>query len=200
MKIVVTGTSSGLGAGLISRLSQHDVTALTRSQLELSNIDQVQNYDIGIYDILINCAGTGRGGKINFVEHASEDIVDIVHVNLLAPMLLTKKALQANPRCRIVNITSTNNNRYYANDLAYSLSKQSLSVFGAMLRVEYPNVDLLEVRLGLVKTNFNANRYVNDQHRFSDIYFNPHLSVEQAVDRIMPVLFDPTIKFIEVGP
>lgn len=200
MKITVTGASSGVGLELCKQFSDHEVTAITRQQLDLSDIDAVLNYDLASCDILINCAGTGVGGKTDFVNHRSELIVDIINTNLTSPLLLSQKALRANANCKIVNITSTNNNRYYKNDLAYSLSKQALANFGAMLKVEYDNVNYLEIRLGLTKTNFNRNRYQYDQDRFQDIYVNSHLTAESAAKQIASAVLSDNIKFLEVAP
>ena len=199
MKITITGTASGIGFELVNRLQHHDVTALTREQLDLSNIDAVVDYDLGPCDLLINCAATDVGGKIDFANHEICHVVDIMNTNLLSPVLLSKHALVANSNCKIVNITSTNNNRYYPNNLAYSLSKQSLASFGAMLKIEYPDVQYLEVRLGLTKTNFNNNRYRYNPDRFNDVYANSHLTVDQVADRIIDVLFDSSVKLIEVS-
>jgi short-subunit dehydrogenase len=200
MKIVITGTASGVGSELTKKLQHYNVTALTRKELDLSDINAVINYDLGMCDMLINCAATGIGGKIDFVSHNSCDIVDIMTTNVLSPVLLSKQALTNNSNCKIVDITSTNNNRYYPGDLTYSLSKQALANFGAMLKIEYPDVQYLEVRLGLTKTNFNNNRYRHDPERFSDVYTNKHLTVDQVADRILDVLFDSTIKTIEITP
>lgn len=200
MKIAITGASSGVGLELCKQFSDHVIVAITRQQLDLSDIDAVLNYDLVPCDVLINCAGTGMGGKIDFVNHRPNLVVDIINTNLIAPLLLSQKALQINPGCKIVNITSTNNNRYYKNDLAYSLSKQALADFGAMLRVEYDHVNYLEVRLGLTKTNFNHNRYRFDQGRFQDIYVNTHLTAESAARQIASAVLSNNIKFLEVAP
>lgn len=200
MRILITGTSSGLGQELASRLQHHDVVALTRQLLDLSDIASVTDYDPGFCDILINCAGTDIGGKIDFVNHQSQNVVDILNTNLIAPVLLSKYVLANNAKCKVINITSTNNNRYHANNLSYSLSKKALAEFGAMLKVEYPDVNYLEVKLGLVKTEFNRNRYQHEPDRFSDIYQLPHLTVCQAADIIVPAMFNSSIKFIEVAP
>jgi short-subunit dehydrogenase len=202
VKIVITGTSSGVGNRLYHQLQQtsHTVIGLTRQDLDLSDTIQVSQYKIGYCDMLVNCAGTGVGGKIDLVNHQSEDVVTILNTNLLAPVLLSKTALLANQSCKIVNITSTNNQRYYANDLVYSLSKKALSEFGNMLRVEYPDVNLLEVELGLTRTNFNQNRYRKELHRSVDIYSNLHLTADSVAQSILAVLFDNKIKFINISP
>jgi short-subunit dehydrogenase len=202
MKILLTGSSSGVGQALHTILYRnHQVVAPTRSQLDLSDTSAAINYVDQPYDMLINCAGTGIGGKIKFNQHDSMLVNEILTVNFLNTVLLTQRVLQFNQQCKIVNITSTNNNRYWPDDLAYSLSKKCLTEFGAMLAVEFPNINYLEVKLGLTKTNFNYNRYKHHQHRFQDIYdTNCHLLPEDVAIKITNVLFDNSIKFIEVSP
>jgi short-subunit dehydrogenase len=201
MNIAITGSTSGVGKELYHLLeSNHNVISLSRQILELSDLNQVINFDLQKYDVLINCAGTGVGGKIEFCKHNLDEIKKIMSVNLISPMLLAHQALSSNPECKIINITSTNNKRYWPNDLAYSLSKISLHNFSEMLRVEYPNANILEVQLGLTKTNFNQNRYKNHRDRYQDIYNNKHLQADFVAEKIYSVLFDNSIKFIEISP
>jgi len=199
MNIFLTGGTSGVGLALTKLLSNHHVIAPSRLDLDLSNITAVSNYVMPHCDMLINCAGTDVGGKVEFSQHRPELILEIMSVNLLAPVLLSQKAL-ANPQCKIVNITSTNNNRYWPNNLAYSLSKNSLEDFGNMLKIDYPAVRYLEFRLGLTKTNFNVNRYREHPERYNDVYINPHLTADSVAEKLMSVMFDDTVKFIEVAP
>jgi short-subunit dehydrogenase len=203
MRILITGITSGLGLHLGATLcaTDHEVIAPSRDTLDLSDISAVESYSMPVVDMLINCAGTGVGGKTDFVSHLEKDIVTILHTNLISPVLLSKKALTNNSCCKIVNITSTNNNRYYPGDLVYSLSKKSLAEFGSMLQIEFPAVKYLEVRLGLTKTKFNQNRYVGHSHRYVDIYDqHPCLTPDQVSTRILDVLFDDHVKFVEVSP
>jgi hypothetical protein len=69
-----------------------------------------------------------------------------------------------------------------------------------MLRTEYPDVPYLEVRVGLTQTNFNQNRYRQEPERYVDIYNNNCLTSEQVAVKIIEVLFDNNIKFIEISP
>ena len=201
MRITLTGTSSGVGQELSNQLNKdHDVVCVTRNELDLSNLSAVINYNMSTVDMLINCAGTDRGGKIAFSEQDTITVLNTLATNLLSPMVLAQKALKLNQACKIVNITSTNNKQYWPNNLAYSLSKKALSEFGRMLQVDHPDVNYLEIQLGLTKTNFNQNRYVGHEDRFDDVYRNAHLTPDSAVKRILPVLFDNTVKFIEVSP
>jgi len=201
MKILLTGSSSGVGQALYQQLCvNHDVTAPTRQQLDLLSSSQIINFVNQGYDVLINCAGTGVGGKIDFVNHKTNDVKDILQTNLIAPVLLSQAVLKHNSQAKIVNITSTNNLRYWPNDLAYSLSKKAVEEFGKMLMIEYPTIDYLEIRLGLTKTNFNQNRFKNEPDRYTELYQDNYLTSDSVADKICKVLFDDTVKFIEISP
>jgi short-subunit dehydrogenase len=202
MKILLTGSSNGVGKELKKTLSsQHEVDCPTRLELDLNDAKSVVNYVDKAYDMLINCAGTGVGGKIDFVHHTTDFVQEILQVNFVNVVLLVQQVLRFNAKCKIINITSTNNKRYWPNDLAYSLSKKCLETFGTMLTTEYPKVRHLEVRLGLTKTNFNCSRYKHEPERLQDIYsINEHLMPNEVAQKIVDVAFDDRIKFIEISP
>ena len=201
MKILLTGSSSGIGAELLRELAPgHEVHAPKRDSLDLCDTELIMSYVTQSYDMLINCAGTGLGGKIDFHQHDPMSMQTILKTNLLGTVLLTQQVLRQNSATKIVNITSTNNNRFYPGDLAYSLSKKALESFTDMLRIEYPGAPILEVRLGLSKTNFNQNRYRDEPDRYQDIYQNPHLDADVVARSIIGVLFDNHIKCIEISP
>jgi len=203
MVILITGTSSGIGQGLAEALSnEHSVIPLTRAELDLSDIDKVKSFEMPVVDMLINCAGTDVGGKIDFVNHNTSMVVDIINVNFTSTVILTQLALKKNPDCKIITITSNCTKKYITNRLAYSLAKTSQELFGNLLELEYPKLNYLEVLIGLTKTNFNYNRHMHGScmERMEDVYVRPHLTVEQVVTGIKNVMFDNSIKRIDIIP
>lgn len=200
--VLLTGGSSGVGLALHTEFKRQgfEVILPTRKDLDLDQPEQVRTSKFGAVDILVNCAGHDLGGKQSWLNHSAKDWLKILNTNLISPMLLCQQVLINNQQCRVVNITSTNNNRYYANNLVYSLSKKALAEFGAMLTVDYPDINLLEVRLGLTKTNFNQNRYRTDPARYQEIYNQPCLVPDQVAVTIINAILNNHIKHIEITP
>ncbi len=172
--VLVTGTTSGIGKELVILLKPHyDVIELNRTELDLAVQDDVLNYEMPVVDILVNCAGHDHGGKVPFKEHHINHILSIMNTNLIAPMLLTRKAFEKNRFLRVINVTSTNIEHYWRDDLTYTLSKKALSEFGSLLDLE--GVQVQELCPGLTKTNFNKSRHKWGHKRIDDLYDNHHL-------------------------
>lgn len=203
MIICITGTSSGIGNAVetVAKNNRYTIIALTRSKLDLSNIESVINYDLPYCDVLINCAGHDYGGKCDFNSHDVEKWVNIMNVNLVSTMILTQKVLRKNSCATICNITSTNCDKYYPNDLVYTLTKNSLSNFTDLLQIEYPDGNFKEFRLGLTKTNFNRNRNKFSKNKIDDdVFYNqPYLKPDVVAKDIVSFLFEDS-NFKRVAP
>ena len=204
MKILLTGASSGIGKSvkrLLPLAHNCEIIVPSRSELDLDMPGVTQSYanhmpaDI---DVLINCAGHDMGGKVPFVDHAMTQVQNIMQTNLLGPMTLTQAVLRNNPKATIINVTSMNVMRHGNNDLAYTLSKKALHEFTELLRTEYRDARIIEVRPGLVKTNFNQARF--EGRAADNLYNNKHMSPDYVADELIRALTVAHITLVEINP
>lgn len=192
MNIIITGANSGIGKSIVDQLSDHNVHKFSRKIYNMDIPGVFKNCNIPKCDILFNVAGHDLGGKVDFLNHNFDHWIKILNTNLINTLHLTQLVLQSNLNAKIINITSTNVDQYYPNDLVYSLSKSALSTFTDYLRIEYSeNSDnFKEVRLGLTKTNFVNNRHKEHHIPKIDLYsMYDHLIPKEAAKQIVDFAF-----------
>jgi short-subunit dehydrogenase len=159
-RIVVTGASRGLGAALATQLAAEgarlalvarspDALAKLAADLggdaypaDLSDSDAIAPLVTrveadGPIDVLVNNAGVDLTGAL--IDLPPERIRELISVNLLAPILLSRAVLPgmfARGRGHIVNVSSLAGTNALPGVLPYSASKAGLSHFTACLRAE----------------------------------------------------------------
>ena len=159
-RVVVTGASRGIGAELATRLAgkgarvalvarSHDAIAKLAADLggdaypadlaDAATIDPlVRAIEAdGPIDVLVNNAGVDLTGALT--DLAPERIRELIAVNLVAPMLLSRAvlpAMRARGRGHIMNVSSLAGTNALPGVAAYSTSKAGLSHFTAALRAE----------------------------------------------------------------
>jgi short-subunit dehydrogenase len=184
-RVILTGAAGGIGNILARLLTERaaqcalidaDAKALDELSRALSNTVAVpadlsgnagcqeaaeKAIDaLGGVDVLINLAGL-----MSFCTYENEDISRLerlIHVNLLAPMTLTRAALPAmlqQNEGQIVNIGSMFGSLGFAYFTAYSASKFGLRGFSQALRRELAdtNVSVTYVSPRAVKTPINTS-------------------------------------------
>ncbi len=198
-RVLVTGASRGIGreiaiqcaaAGARVALVARNEQAIkelavelggTAHPCDLADLDQVRDLlarveaDGGPVDVLVNNAGLDAVGGL---EHASaEEIAELLHVNLHAPVELSRQVLPgmvARKAGHVVNVSSFASAAMFPGGTAYAASKGGLSSFTEVLRWELKGtgVDLTLVELGPIPTDMltHVKDYAPTEAGFKRLY------------------------------
>jgi len=141
MKILVTGTSKGLGHAVAARLAGANevvgcargpapagATFEHRSGIDFEDPATFDRLPLGDFDAIVNNVGIAFDGLL--ATQAEEAIRRVIEVNLTATLVLTKRYVRARLTRRkpgsIVNVSSIIGIRGYAGLVSYSASKAGL--------------------------------------------------------------------------
>lgn len=197
MKIVITGTTSGLGKELKELFeNSHDVISLNRPDLT-----DLESIDLSGVDVLINNAGHSMGGGIGLVNQTLNQCSSVISTNLTLPILLTKKFLENNSTGMIVFITSKAVETFIGGDSVYSSAKTGLSAFINCMRDELAGsgVRLLEIRPGRIKTSFAKNRGIHAGNAESFYENKIYMTTKEVADTIVFALQSGCIEKITMS-
>ncbi|MCR4715660.1 MAG: SDR family NAD(P)-dependent oxidoreductase [Lachnospiraceae bacterium] len=186
---LVTGASSGIGQAISSMLIENGYNVIgigrrfddnlilyskqnfTKIVLDLRDIDKLNltvkniNKESPI-DLVVNAAGAAYYGLHEVLN--SEQINEIVNVNLTAPMIITNLLIKTikERSGMIINISSVTANNVNPHGAAYGATKAGLSSFSKSLYEEYRKwgVKLVDIKPDMTKTNLyrNADFTVDD--------------------------------------
>jgi 3-oxoacyl-[acyl-carrier protein] reductase len=155
------GAETGKGGG-----------AIQFAPFDLGNIDGIQRFVAGlrkshgpIYG-LVNNAAVGAAGTLALMSNAK--LAELVHINTLAPMVLTKyvvRGMMADGGGRIVNVASIVAFTGYSGLAVYSATKASIVGFTRALAREVGRmgVNVNAVAPGFLETDMTAG--MTDEHR-----------------------------------
>lgn len=228
---IITGTSSGIGQALARFLLENgdSVCGLSRRECqELSShpqyshicldLQHVDNIKDTIHRVLTerNQQNLTMIGLINnaamleplqpIEECASKEISANIHINLIAPMLLTSEFIKATrnwaARRKVINITSGSGSYASPSMSVYSAAKAGLNRFTECVGVEqaYSDanpVEIIAVDPGMVETRMQqaARSKRNEEFKmagyFKDAYLQGRLqSTEDMARQLMRIIED----------
>jgi short-subunit dehydrogenase len=164
MKIFLTGASSGVGAQVRRLLQdQHDVTAPTRNEFDLSNLAQVDGADLSSYDAVINCAGANMGAYLGWHNNSYQNQQSHVEVNFTGALLLAKQYTRQRQQGHFIYVTSASVDDPIAYNIFMVASKAALRYSLNAIKKEFPSFVFTEIvpgkiKSGMLKQNYQGTR------------------------------------------
>lgn len=203
---IITGTSRGLGEALARRLlsPEHHLLCISRNrnvgliaeseqmdyfEFDLNDIDQVDSLMRDVFTkideskaeaiYLINNAAVVT--PLSSIEHGrTEELTTNVHVNLLAPILLTSLFIRFSEHLRIpkrvINVSSMSSKNHLSGMSVYSAAKAGLDVFSKCVGNEQGEgtfaVKVISVWPGMIDTSLQeeARRANKDVFAASELF------------------------------
>jgi len=193
-KVLITGSSSGLGKALSIFFSKkgHDIIAHGRDKARLEDLKkEIRTYNVncetykcnlnslvevkGLAEfsvknnvkVLINNAGLLCQGK-ELKNLNDNEIIGQINVNLLAPILLSKYLSEHVNN--IININSMVGREIKKHRTIYSASKWGLRGFSNSLRMELNHVKILDVYPTNIQTSSDKKNSMNIDFVCKEIY------------------------------
>ncbi|HVU04936.1 MAG TPA: SDR family NAD(P)-dependent oxidoreductase [Polyangiaceae bacterium] len=221
---IVTGASSGIGAAVakdfVARGARVALVARTADKLEtlakslgadravafpldvrdrkaLTDLPRRVKERSGRLDFVVNNAGMNYRGLLR--ERSSRELEDILEANLLAPVLLTRAALDViEPDGVVVNVASLAGKVPLPHEATYAASKAGLRSFSASLNTELSlhgsRVRVASVNPGPVDTGF----FGTDLRSVPDIVFSQPLSSAEDVARAVATVIEEDLPELDV--
>ena len=182
-RVLITGAADGIGRALAVRYAEDgyqvlgvdiDVDRANQTAalaadgriqfriLDLATSDMGWVVGLEPFDVIVHNAGTSAVGPFASIE--AEAYRQVVAINLLAPMLLTRELLatnKINDGARIVLLSSLSHQLGYPGAAVYAATKDGLEMYGRALAVAIPDVSVTTVFPGPTRTA-HAARYSPD--------------------------------------
>ena len=223
---IVTGATGGLGKEIINKMIEDKVKiiAIGKSKKKLNDLKKkfkgnILNYYVCNFsknsdliktienikklqykiDILVNCAGQF---KVNsFIKFKQNEIIEMININLIAPMFLTKAILplmKKNKWGRIINIGSSSSYEGFENSVLYCTTKHGLLGFSRSINNEFKKYGIrsyifspgsIKTNMGKLVKNQNYKNFIDPKELASFINYiikqnNNMITEEIKINRI----------------
>ena len=160
-KVLVIGANGGIGKACINELirCQISVESLDSTQLDLNYPEKIFDLDLTLYDWIINCAGHSQGTYKGFLDNDWANQVSQINVNYIANLALLKHYANSRPQGKYIWINSTLTHNARPFHSVYASTKTAAKFAIDLIRQEAAHIEILEIMLGLVRTNFKFRNF-----------------------------------------
>ncbi len=220
---LITGSSSGIGKEIAITLSNigyhvilhgrniealHEIKKSITSNVEIINCDLTEKNAIEHFkalseekniEVLVNNAGIGVDG--DFKSTNIEEEVEMVEINVIFPMRLTKLILQNNKLKYILNTASLYSYFPVPKQAIYGASKAFLHSFSLAIAKENPEITISSLCPGLTYSSFRTRK--GKEEKYYPIGLTSKAVATKAVrgmlngkQEIVPGLFNKLISFV----
>lgn len=214
--VLITGSSSGIGKTTAIRFAKEGAKIVinyhinekganeTRKEIEglggkcivvkadVSKPDEISSLfsetlkKFKTVDILINNAAIPND-RVPYLEASPEDIYELVHTDLIGPMLCAQKAvaiMQKQGYGKIINTSSIRGWEHGGRSVVYAASKAGINSFSRTLaKMVAPNIQVNAVAPGFVKTrNYDKMTKEQCQGFIDQTYLKRWVTEEEIAD------------------
>lgn len=202
-KVLVTGASGGVGSACVKELINqgYDVTPWSSDQCNFEYPERIFDHDLSCYDYVLNCAGHGQGHDQGFFANSWQNQVSQVMVNYVANIFLFKHYANSRKNGRYAWVST----RLVLDPLSrpkqavYISSKIASAVAIECALAENKNISVLEVQLGLTRSNFRNRSCQGSvpQHEIDQLWQQQNaLTATEAAVRIVDAMLSSHNKIL----
>ncbi|MHA1809362.1 MAG: SDR family NAD(P)-dependent oxidoreductase [Candidatus Heimdallarchaeaceae archaeon] len=171
--VLITGASRGIGKALKFEFDKRGYSTIGHYRSEHGDLRDYETIvklreisEANNVNVLVNCAGVYSGKCL--AETTIDEIKEIIEVNLVAPMLLTKclwKLLEKN-KGTVININSVAGRVPEEDEIAYRVSKFGLAGFSSVLFHEgiLKGIRIIDIPFGGIHTDMTKGRLGIDKN------------------------------------
>ncbi|MCL9781589.1 SDR family oxidoreductase [Vibrio sp. S4M6] len=211
MKIIVTGSASGIGLHTLQRLVElnHEVISVDKTSLDNDNL-QCKHYcvdlldpndtalifrEIGDFDIAINCAGVSSTRQ-RFDAFELNDYMEAFNANFhpffnaIHNEVAVSNANRAKKR-KIINIASITGHYGCTNMAAYGAAKAAILNLSKVIAVEHaPNLQVNSISPATIDTPMIRNKYQGELPDYSNSYLTGDCGHVEDVFSVIQMLME----------
>jgi short-subunit dehydrogenase len=180
--VLVLGSNGGIGSSICHILKsqqEFSLTEYTRTDLDISNPEEIFQKDFSSYDLIINCTGHSKGTYQGFLKNSWRNQLDQIMTNYVGNLFVLKHYANSRKRGKYIWISTSLLDQSRPFHSVYAGTKAASKFSIDLIRQEATHIDILEIKVGPTKTKFRETNFLGTK---SAKEVNEMYRQEQALD------------------